>query len=358
LGKRIVELDGLRGVAALVVVFAHFFAESEHGIAHLQLGWLGVNIFFVLSGFLIGGIILDQANEPGFLKSFYFRRVMRIFPVYFTVFLATIFCAWLTRGHVWSDHPFPAITYATFAVNFALMNAHDWGSLWLRPAWTLAVEEQFYFVLPLLIMSMPRRYLVWVLGALWVSSLGFRVAFHVSNPIAASVLLPSRMDLLLGGVILAIVHRKCDWSRFLLFFRLNWAACIILLDVILLTGHPQFMELVSGTVASIGIASFMLAAFYGAPEGRWVRANWLRWFGQISYCLYLVHQPVNGLLHGLLLNEAPGVGSAASIAVTLAAMALSITIAAASWYWLEKPILTWAASENAKFQRREQWAPA
>jgi peptidoglycan/LPS O-acetylase OafA/YrhL len=176
--------------------------------------------------------------------------------------------------------------------------------------------------------------------------------------IAASVLLPSRMDLLLGGVILAVVHRKCDWSRFLLFFRLNWAACIILLDVILLTVGQQFMELVAGTVTSIGIANFMLAAFYGAPEGRWVRANWLRWFGKISYCLYLVHQPVNGLLHGLLLNEAPSVGSAASVAVTLVAMALSITIAAASWHWLEKPILTWAASENAKFLRRQNWAPA
>ena len=358
MGRRIIELDGLRGAAALVVVLAHYFAESEHGFSHLQLGWLGVNIFFVLSGFLIGGIILDQSNEPGFLKSFYFRRVMRIFPVYFTVFLATIFCAWLTRGNDWSDHPFPAITYATFTVNFALMSAHDWGSLWLRPAWTLSVEEQFYLLLPLLIMSAPRRWLVWVLGAVWVASLAFRVAFQESNPIAAAVLLPSRMDLLLGGVILAVVHRKCDWSRFLLCFRLSWAACIILLDAILLTGHLQFMELVSGTVTSIGIASFMLAAFYGAPEGRWVRPHWLRWFGRISYCLYLVHQPINGLLHGLLLNEAPGIGSGAAVAVTLIALALSIGVAAASWYWLERPILTWAASENAKFLRREKWAAA
>jgi peptidoglycan/LPS O-acetylase OafA/YrhL len=102
----------------------------------------------------------------------------------------------------------------------------------------------------------------------------------------------------------------------------------------------------------------MLAAFYGAPEGKWVRAPWLRWFGRISYCLYLVHQPVNGLLHGLLLNEAPGVGSWASVAVTLIAVALSIGIAAASWYRLEKPLLTWAASENAKFLQRERWSLA
>jgi len=358
LAKRIVELDGLRGAAALVVVFAHFFAESEYGFSHLQLGWLGVNVFFVLSGFLIGGIILDQSDQPGFLRSFYFRRVMRIFPVYFLVFLMTIFCAYETRGHGWSDHPFPAIIYGTFGVNFALTIAHDWGSLWLRPAWTLSVEEQFYLVLPLLIMAMPRRWLLWVLAVLWASSLAFRVAFQISNPIAAAVLLPSRMDLLLGGVILALIHRKYDWSRFLLFFRLNWAACILLLDAILLTGHLQLMELVSGTVTSIGIASFMLAALYGAPEGRWVRANWLRWFGQISYCLYLVHQPVNGLLHGLLLNETPGIGSAAAVAVTLFAAALSIGIAASSWYWLERPILTWAASANEKFLRRENWAAA
>jgi peptidoglycan/LPS O-acetylase OafA/YrhL len=89
-----------------------------------------------------------------------------------------------------------------------------------------------------------------------------------------------------------------------------------------------------------------------------VRANWLRWFGRISYCLYLVHQPVNGLLHGLLLNETPGIGTAAAVAVTLFAAALSIGIAAASWYWLERPILTWAASANEKFLRRENWAAA
>jgi peptidoglycan/LPS O-acetylase OafA/YrhL len=352
---RIVELDGLRGFAALSVVFAHYVGEAAGGFHHLQIGWLGVNTFFVLSGFLIGGIILDQSHEAGFFRSFYFRRVTRIFPIYFVVFLSVIFLAHLTRGHAWSDQPFSAAIYATFTTNFAHVS-QGLGSVWLRPTWTLAVEEQFYFLLPLLIVFTPRRHLLSILAGLWVLALLCRIMLMHINPTAAWELLPCRMDLLLAGVALAMVVRQYDLSKYLLPLRLNWAMCIVVMDVLALAGQDKFLLIVMGSASSIGIASFMLAAFYGAPEGRYVRAGWLRWFGQISYCLYLVHQPVNGLLHGLLLNESASVATLPAMAVTGLSFGLSVAIAAASWRWFEKPILSWASAENKKFLERERLA--
>jgi peptidoglycan/LPS O-acetylase OafA/YrhL len=353
---RIPELDGLRGFAALIVVLSHYFGEADHGFSHLQIGWLGVNTFFVLSGFLIGGIILDQGGEPGFLKSFYFRRVARIFPIYFVVFLSVIVLARLTQGHPWSDHPFSAAVYATFTTNFA-QSIYGLGSVWLRPTWTLAVEEQFYLLLPFVILFTPRRILAPMLAGLWVAALGFRIGLMAGHPIAAWQMLPCRMDLLLGGVLLAMIYRKFDLSNHLLTLRLTWGCVIVMMDLLVLVDQRDVLLIVMGTATSIGVACFMLAAFYGAPEGRYVRASWLRWFGQISYCLYLVHQPVNGLLHGLLLNEAASIGSLSSVAVTVLAFGTSVAIAAMSWRWLEKPILDWAAAENRKFMQARLLRP-
>ena len=97
--KRIPELDGLRGVAALAVVVAHYLGEVPHGFAALMIGWYGVDLFFVLSGFLMGSIILNHHTEPRFLTSFYRRRAARIIPIYFVVVCATIGLAALTQGN-------------------------------------------------------------------------------------------------------------------------------------------------------------------------------------------------------------------------------------------------------------------
>jgi peptidoglycan/LPS O-acetylase OafA/YrhL len=101
------------------------------------------------------------------------------------------------------------------------------------------------------------------------------------------------------------------------------------------------------TLASVGIAAFLLAILLGAPEGTRYRSPVLRYFGQISYALYLVHQPISGLLHGLLLDGAPDIGTSAQWAVTLLSVLVSIAVAATSWHWLEAPILNWARAYRA-----------
>ena len=336
--RRISELDGLRGVAALAVVIAHYFGEVPHGIHALMFAWYGVDFFFVLSGFLMGSIILSHHAEPGFLRSFYLRRAARIIPIYFVVVCATLVLAALAQGTAWGDQPFDAWVYVLFLPNIA-MSFWGGGGEWLKPTWTLAVEEQFYLVLPLLVMATPKRYLLPALLTLCGAAIVFRYAFHEINTLAALTLLPARMDLLLGGVVLAYAIKHFDLSRHLLLLRVVPLVAVLALLGVTIASRDWLFPILNPTLLSIGFGSFLLAILLGAPEGQRYRSPVLRYFGQISYALYLVHQPIAALLHGVLLNATPDIGTIPQIAVTMLALAASVGVAAASWVWLEQPIL-------------------
>ncbi len=348
---RIAELDGLRGVAALAVVVAHYLGEVPHGFSAFMIGWLGVDFFFVLSGFLMGSIILKHHTEPGFLKPFYLRRAARIIPIYFVVVCVTIVLAALTQGHAWSDHPFDAPVYLLFLTNIAISFWGEGGE-WLKPTWTLAVEEQFYLLLPLLVMWTRKRLLVVTLLALCAMAIVFRVAFYETNQMAALTLLPARMDLLLGGVILAYMKLRFDLSGSVQVFRVVPLVVMIVLLAVALISRDHLFVVLNPTLLSVAFASFLLAVLLGAPEGRRYRSRVLGYFGQISYALYLVHQPVAGLLHGMLLDGKPDIGTIPQVAVTILAFAVSVAIARASWKWLEQPILQRVPSRTAVQSRR------
>jgi peptidoglycan/LPS O-acetylase OafA/YrhL len=327
-------------MAALLVVIAHYFGEVPHGASFLMLGWLGVDIFFVLSGFLIGRIILAECEKPAFFTTFYIKRAARILPIYFVVIGITLFLSALLAGRSWSDTPFPAAVYVTFMTNFAMVFSNG-GGVWLKPTWTLAVEEQFYLLLPLLIFMASRRRLATILISLWAGATLFRFFVH-GNPNAALTLLPARMDLLLAGVLLALAQQSIDLRSHLKLLRIAALTGFVALLGIVVISPTSGFTLVGPSVASIGITCYMAAIINGAPEGKRYRSAVLCWFGQISYGLYLIHQPVAGILHGLLLDSKPDIASPAAFAVTILAVILSIGLAAVSWRWLEAPIIAYA----------------
>ena len=162
--KRVSQLDGVRGVAILLVLVWHYFgaqvvAEPKsilHYCTHaLSLTWSGVDLFFVLSGFLIAGILLDHHNTSNYFRVFYLRRVCRIFPLYFLL-LALFLCLSATNlstspSFRWLLHdPFPIWSYATFTQNILMGARGGFGPHWLGITWSLAVEEQFYLFVPFL----------------------------------------------------------------------------------------------------------------------------------------------------------------------------------------------------------------
>jgi peptidoglycan/LPS O-acetylase OafA/YrhL len=336
---RVVALDGLRGLAALLVVAAHYLGEVPSGLQALALGWLGVDLFFVLSGFLIGSIVLEARGRPGFARVFYLRRAARILPVYLVVVALTLAGLGALGPRPWTDPALPAWTYLTFTQNIVMAGSGIEGSAWLLPTWTLAVEQQFYLLLPLLVCFAPARALPWLVGGGIAGAILFRAAAAGWGPLPGFVLLPARADLLLFGVGAAVLRHRGIALPMTALRAAPLAAALALLAVAATDVGGERFKLLGPTLAGFGSAAFILGVVAGAPEAQRYRGPAWRFFGTISYGLYLVHQPVAGLLHGLLLGARPDVGSAAAAAVTAAAFALSVLLAALSWRFLEAPLI-------------------
>jgi peptidoglycan/LPS O-acetylase OafA/YrhL len=336
-GARIPELDGARGIAALAVVIAHYFGEVENALYGLSFGWMGVTLFFVLSGFLIGSIILERKDSTNFFPVFYIRRALRICPIYFLVLAVTLGFIWLHGPSSWIEPPLFAASYFTFTQNFVMAWGGGVGTLWLLPTWTVAVEEQFYLVVPLLIIWLPNRFLLPAILTGIAVCLLTRIVLYSTGAIPPSkYLLFSNGHFLLFGVLAAYVHRCIKVPEIVL--RLIPLLFIVALDVVLFAKgnslHPAFLTLIAPL-----FACYIILAAQNWSKLKFLRLRILRAFGTISYCLYLVHQPVNGVLHGLILDGRPDIGTVPQALVTCAALITSISIAALSWVLLERPLL-------------------
>jgi len=235
--SRLPELDGIRGIAIILVLIWHYVALGvpiDTGsrlfriVFYLRQSWCGVDLFFVLSGFLIGGILLDASNSKKLFKTFYIRRALRILPLYFCLLIAFSIGAYLT-AHGWGDAAYygldekmPIWVYWLLLQNIWSSLTGEWGCHWLGVTWSLAIEEQFYLTLPLLIRYTPRRILVWIIGALIIAAPILRTILFYNyqfGSFAGYWLMPCRTDALGLGVMLAIVTRHKNGSAMLIKYR-------------------------------------------------------------------------------------------------------------------------------------------
>src|SRR6202012_5073692 len=168
------------------------------------LGHFGVDLFFVLSGFLIGSILINTRERPGYFRAFYLRRAVRIWPLYFA--LVAIFLIGRIGGfapHLFSS-TVPAWTYLLLIQNFWMASLQTYGAFWLAGTWSLAIEEQFYLVFPLIVRFLPLRHLPILLAALILICPILRIvaAFH-GDPYGYYVLPYYRADVLAIGALIA-----------------------------------------------------------------------------------------------------------------------------------------------------------
>ena len=160
--RRDPALDGFRGLMTLLVLASHYFAEIRGGFHRGALGFVAVDGFFVLSGLLVGRLVLEKGAACNFMAVFYLRRVFRTFPIYFACLaLGLAAAAWVGLP---GDERVPAWSYFAFVNNIYSAVAGDIGREWLSPNWTMAVEEQFYLVAPSLLLFTPRRLRLPMLG--------------------------------------------------------------------------------------------------------------------------------------------------------------------------------------------------
>jgi peptidoglycan/LPS O-acetylase OafA/YrhL len=358
-------LDGLRGFAILFVIIGHYAAAAEHAplgfwVHHIltafAIGWSGVDLFFVLSGFLIGGILLDARASSHYFRAFYMRRVHRILPIYYLwTLLYGAFIAdalWLLPGG------FPAAPKDLLQVPLHLLFLQNmlysltpFAWIWFSVTWSLAVEEQFYLVAPPLIrfLSLPR--LVFLLaGTICVApvlrSLVFRYWSEGNH--AAAFAMPCRADALALGVLLAIGWRRDRVRLFPEEHRVLLQR--VLLALFLGVGGLLWWLVRPANTVTVTIGYTWLAAFYGclllvvlSQTGGWIAAvtRWrvLRSLGTISYCVYMIHVPFDHLAHKLLLHAAPQIYNARGVSVSLLALVLTLGVAAFSWRYFEKPLI-------------------
>ena len=355
------DIEGLRGLAILLVVIFHATLLSGAG-AQLSGGFIGVDLFFVVSGFLITGLLLREHERHGTISfsRFYARRVRRILPAAAVVLLVTIPASYLlvsllSRPDTMSDAAAAALSVAN--IRFALTTDY------FNPAgyspflhfWSLGVEEQFYLVWPLLFLAAAwhgsRRRIGAALVGLIIVSLAASLWLTDRNPGYAFYLLPTRAWQLAAGGLLALIVSSpwrvpsSSMKRLSagVLITAGWLAVAALIGAALLfgsnTAYPGLAAVVP-TAAAVALIASGSARF---GPGALLRLAPLRFLGKISYSLYLWHWPIL-ILGALALDHNLSFAGGASDALTwlspvqAAGLALaSVAVAALSWAWIEEP---------------------
>jgi peptidoglycan/LPS O-acetylase OafA/YrhL len=350
----------LRGIAILAVIFFHYAGgggkNSDSALVRaisfvFGFGWAGVDLFFVLSGFLITGILLDTRNHPSYYQHFYARRILRIFPIFYLFAIILGLLTPVLKLH-WS------LGHLFFLIYLGYPAALVWPILTqispmvlITHLWSLAVEEQFYMVWPWAIARLrtPSAVLRTCL-AMGVSALLFRMLIVTTrwlDPHWASAFLISRMDPIALGAALAVLvrgpwrERVYRWAP--LAFVITGSAVVVLCAARHSTDSGDPVMATAGYTA-IALASGALLACALRP-GLWLEwlLSWsvLRAFGTYSYGLYLYHFPLTVVLspmkpHIIAYTHSLVIGSAVYVAVCLV---INVVVAAASFHLFESPIM-------------------
>jgi peptidoglycan/LPS O-acetylase OafA/YrhL len=357
---RIPQLDGLRGLAVLMVVVYHYglSVSLPPGFFSRLQGWLllgayGVDLFFVLSGFLIGGILLDCKASPRYFRTFYLRRFHRIFPLYYLwlglyMILALTVFQYLPQSirAGWSGWR-PAVVYGFFAQNLVSKNLQGVSAAWLGPLWSLAVEEQFYLLIPLAVRFLSRRRLVQLLLAALAISPLLRLAFLIRTHGAQYTATPLRADALAMGVLLALALRQPGWPDRIR-QNLHWLyAAIAALAVAVLYLAPRALAPAGrwdtpwcfSCMGLLFTAGILLALT--RPHGWWsrlCRQTTLRNLGGISYCVYVIHLAVITISQAVV-HFLYGSKPVWDLAGVLIAWTITLLLAKISGRYFEGPLL-------------------
>ena len=349
--KHFEALDGIRGIAILVVLCAHFStALSRTGWEgrlrdFAYYGYIGVTLFFVLSGFLITRILVQTRDNAGYFRTFYARRSLRIFPLYYA-YVAFVFLAYqplaarmLGRESIDPARAWWFLSYLQNLEPYAA-RVYDTG---LTHLWSLAIEEQFYLAWPLAVYVTPRRWLLPLCGAGIVAAIGFRCHLFLTGGVDHDVYQAtfSRMDALLAGAAVGVVELN-EGARKRLSRHLGPIAALSLAVILVIAATPGSLGIMRRTSAIVGWTAldvfFAAAVFWAATSGAGCRAlcaRWLRLVGKYSYGIYVLHMIAFPIIDRVV-PDGTLAGRLAQVALNLVATA---ALTMASWHLLEAPFL-------------------
>jgi peptidoglycan/LPS O-acetylase OafA/YrhL len=374
--KHITALDGLRGIAIIMVVGFHYIATISPPaskflpIAKIAMfGWTGVDLFFVLSGFLVGGKLLDHKSSTNYFKVFYLRRAFRILPLYISwillyILIVTIEPSVQAGNLAWTfEKPFPMVSYFTFTQNIFFVLERRTGPQWMGPTWSSAVEEQFYFLLPIVIRFLPYRHLIKLCCLCVIMAPSLRLLLLNFDPKhwilpASYFLLTPRLDSFMIGVMCAcVVRNDFLWRLCCENYKLIHTILIGLLFNILAFIATDCSP-ASLTTSVFGMTT--IALFYGflilvsvthphSLMSRVIGSKLLCFFGKISYGMYIFHQSVLGIVHATFRSQMPVLNNNSDLVACLLAFAISILLAYGSWILFERHFVHFGRSVSYKY---------
>jgi peptidoglycan/LPS O-acetylase OafA/YrhL len=359
---RIKELDGLRAIAAVIVILWHYVGipdGPEHWLWNVfYLGHFGVDLFFILSGFLITTLLLENREASCYFSSFYGRRAFRIWPIYY---LMVLLCGigWLSgKSPALFDGAVPGWTYLFGVQNIWMARLQSYGAYWLAGTWSLAIEEQFYLLFPLLVRFIPAAILPKILVAIIIiCPLGRLLDSFTPDEFGYYVLPQFRADSLAIGALIAWWRLRAsvdsdqrnDVDRIV---KLALVVSAAMLPLICLAGTKTFHAAAwQHTLAGVffGSAVFVVLQIQGAWYLAPLRSRVARHLANWSYCSYMIHHWVAFLIfQELRVNRTMMTATGAS--TTALALVATFGLCALSYRFFERPLLQ-SAHERFQFGR-------
>ena len=357
-------LDGVRGLAILLVMAIHFVGDAtphstlERAVVKAAgYGLLGVDLFFVLSGFLITGLLLEARGEAGYFQNFYARRTLRIFPLYYFVLgvLFVVLPRLTTPSSLLETAREHQVWLWTYTSNFYLAKTSSWASLsYVSHFWSLSIEEHFYLLWPMLVAWCEPRMLERVCVGAIVGAVLLRLVLTAAgvSELSISVLTPCRLDTLSTGALLALLARRGDdWRTQLVESSGRW---VLLLGavIVVLSGFGVVTRLwlpalhqIRGTLFALFFGAMTLTSLQPVTRfwGRVFASRTLRFFGKYSYGLYVYHGLFTWLLIDLQADQRleAWLGSPRLVLIARAVLgtSCSVLVAVCSYELFEKRFL-------------------
>lgn len=340
------ELDGLRGIAILLVMVHRLYPRDGGSTPWpIEAGWIGVDLFFVISGFLIAGILIDTRKDPNYFRNFYARRVLRIFPLFYLLVGGMLIAFPLLGNHEFLHRAGSPLWYLLQLGNVPEGLLGRDPPYWLAPVWSLAIEEQFYWTFPLLVAAVaPPRLARWLFGF---------AALALVTRIVTTILIPDRervqylftlcrIDTIAAGCLLAVLVR---WPHFqTLSARLpKWLggvalACGLVAVATRFDRTTLFGRTLGYSVVALAFASLVLLVVTQRDRRSTAALRWapLRYLGKICFGLYLLHRPADTIVSGVAAKLGLADLGLWLVPVKIAA---AVALATISWRLLETPCL-------------------
>lgn len=346
--RRIQEIDGLRALAVLAVLYNHMIPGWAQQSVKIEFGWMGVDLFFAISGFLITRILLALKTEKsGYFRTFYSRRALRILPPYYLVLCFYLIVEWASSSpfapRAWVIYFLYLGSYLSYNTVMNYIHQPIAVVLGLGVLWSLSIEENFYLIWAPVVRFAKNRSLIVILAGVMLAAPVVRGFVHQPEGFPEYFWFPARIDALAYGAMAAMLSEKVS------VFRSKVALAILAPAYIVFVASTHLADRNTLAFATVGYslldaacAALVLFAFRHSGSAalvfRLLRQRWVQRIARTSYCIYLIHEPIYSCVSRAI--RVTGIhGPLYALVVLSISLTLTLGLAELSWRYFEGPIL-------------------